>query len=224
MFSRLALVFCCALLLAGAAIAAHRELSAQSVLATDSTGFFDQMVASTPALALSYRSLDALNQRCANVVGGLYGNLQPADTTDAARSHCLQLARATIADMPTYALGWYAASLFSFQLGNPAQGTELLAKAQKIGRHEQWIAEARVQLAEDHLAELSDDALAGHVQDLELLARSARGVRSIAYRYVTQPDFRERITLIVEQLSPEDQIRFVANVRHAAQQFGIAAQ
>ena len=58
-------------------------------------------------------------------------------------------------------------------------------------------------------------ARATHQRDLALLVQSQRGIATIARRYVAQPDFRERITAIVEALPQADQVRFLANVKEA---------
>ncbi|MBJ6989226.1 hypothetical protein [Devosia sp. MC521] len=188
---------------------------------TTDESFFETLLGHDKSQAISYRSTDDILRRCINVAGGLYGALQPEQWQELARFNCLETADNAVAQMPSYALGWYAKSLFSYQLGQPQAAEAALVQAQHVGRHEQWIAEGRVQLAEDHFTTLSPAALSGHQQDLELLAKSARGVASVARRYATQPDFRERITLIVEQLPPEDQVRFLTNVRRATQTFGM---
>lgn len=224
MLGRASLIAVSIALLSGAGVVAQREIGAQAVAGLSDMSFFNAMAVGDGSLPLSYRLTDALTQRCVNVVGGLYGTLQPDDTALEAKGNCLTLARQAVADMPTYALGWYASALLAYQLERNEEADAALVMSQQVGRHEQWVAEARVQLAEDHLSSLSQQALDGHAEDLQLLARSARGVRSIAYRYVTQPNFRERITLIVEQLSPEDQIRFIGNVRNAAQIYGMVVQ
>ena len=87
----------------------------------------------------------------------------------------------------------------------------------KTGRTEQWVASLRVGLSEAHRQQLDAAALATSDRDLALLATSRSGVALIAYRYVNEPDFRERITAIVEALPGEDQENFLSRVRQLAQ-------
>lgn len=221
MFSRVVLFFVSVSLLATSVIAGQRELAGLAQVGATDENFFETVLAHDHSLPPSYKSADSILRRCINVVGGLYGALQPVERMELARWNCLDQADTAIARMPSYALGWYAKALFSYQLGEPKAGEAALIKAQQTGRHEQWIAEGRVQLAEDHFSTLSLAALSGHQKDLELLAQSARGVASVARRYTTQPEFRERITLIVEQLPPEDQVRFLNNVRRTTQTYGM---
>ncbi|MBJ6989221.1 MULTISPECIES: hypothetical protein [unclassified Devosia] len=223
MLSRVMLVFVTGSLLATSVVVGQRELSSLVQAGIPDPDFFEAVLADEVSPSLSYRASDDLLRRCVNIVGGLYGALQPEERTARARAICLDIANQTVEAMPSYALGWYAKSLFSYQLALTENGDAALISAQQIGRHEQWIAEGRVQLAEDHFSSLSPQAQAGHEQDLELLAQSRRGVASVAHRYVTQPDFRERITSIVEKLPPEDQTRFLNNVRRATLEFGMVA-
>lgn len=179
------------------------------------------MAAASSSPSLSLSGTDEILRRCVDVVGGLYGRLQPEAMAQAAQSNCLALARSAVGAMPTYPFGWYAVALFSYRVGAAEDGEQALVRAQQVGAHEQWLAEGRVRLAEEHFEDLGSMALAGHRADLELLARSRRGVASIAYRYVSDPGFRERITAIVETLPNEDQVRFVSNVSRAAERYGI---
>jgi hypothetical protein len=224
MFSRVVLALASFALLATGVVVGQRELSGLVQVGTTDENFFQASLAGDRTEALSYRSVDGILQRCVNIVGGLYGALQPGERVELARLNCLETAEKAVAQMPSYALGWYSKSLFSYQLGQLQAGDFALVQAQQVGAHEQWIAEGRVQLAEDHFATLSPAALAGHQRDLALLAQSGRGVASVARRYVSQPDFRERITGIVEQLPPEDQVRFLNNVRRATQTLGMVMQ
>lgn len=221
MLSRFVLILLSGSLLVTSIVLGQRELSASPLVGTTDDNFFEAALVGDGVDPLSYRTTDEILRRCINVVGGLYGALQPTERIELARINCLAKAERATSQMPSYALGWYAKSLFSYQLGQIEHGNIALVRAQQIGPHEQWIAEGRVQLAEDHFDILSPAALTGHLRDLELLARSNRGVASIARRYVTQPAFRERITSVVEQLMPEDQLRFLNNVRRATQTLGM---
>ena len=96
----------------------------------------------------------------------------------------------------------------------PAMNAALVVSA-SVTPHEQWIAEARSRLAEEHYARLDPAARAAHDDDLELLVRTRQGVASIARRYVARADFRERIVSVVERMEAADQSRFLYNIRAA---------
>lgn len=222
MFTRVLLLLLTGSLLATSIAIGQREVSALTYLGANDSAFFDLALADDIHPTTSYSATNGLLQRCVNVVGGIYAALQPEERATRARENCLNRTDASLEDMPTHALGWYAKSLLSYKLGRPEAGEAALINAQVTGRHEQWLAEGRVQLAEDNLATLSPTAFEGHIKDLELLVQSRRGVASVAQRYATQPQFRERITSVAETLSAEDQLRFLNNVRSATRQFGLA--
>jgi hypothetical protein len=129
---------------------------------------------------------------------------------------CLAKADAIVAGTPSYSLAWYVGALSAALMGDWDGMNERLVRSQQTGQYEQWIGELRVALSEDYLPHLSAEASAGHDQDLEMLVQSGRGVQSIAARYVRDEAFRERITAIVETMSPLDQRRFLGNLRARA--------
>lgn len=180
--------------------------------------FFEMMAGPATDLPLSLRATERLLSRCVTVVGGFYGFVQPPTTSASAREGCLSLAREAVEAFPTYAFGSYALAQFLFARGEAGPANAALARSQDVGAHEQWVAELRVNLAEDQFERLSSEVLAGHERDLRLLALSGRGVRAIAARYIGNVAFRERITAIVETLPQENQRRFVSHVNSYAQQ------
>lgn len=117
---------------------------------------------------------------------------------------------------PSFAYGWYVFAMASSLNGNWIEFNRTLRQAQSTAPTEQWLAELRVGLAEDHFDRLEPDVLALHEQDLALLVRSQRGIASIAQRYVSSQTFRARITDIVETLDPASQQAFIDAVRAAA--------
>ena len=131
---------------------------------------------------------------------------------------CLAKADAIAAGSPTYSLAWYVGALSAALLEDWDGMNQRLIRSQQTGQYEQWIGELRVALSETNLAHLSPEARAGHDRDLEMLVQSGRGVRSIADRYINDEAFRERITAIVETMSPLDQRRFLGNLRAQAAQ------
>lgn len=209
-------------LAATGAVATMSELVlARSAAGTDAM-FFARAKDNGLAKPGSISGTTLVLKRCNDVVGGLMGALQPPDHARPARMACAQFSSDALARMPTNGLAALVGARLAFLNNDLATANGMLAHSQSVAAHEQWLAEARVAMAEDNFSQLSAQALEGHQKDLALLAQSARGVGTIAYRYVSDPGFRERITGIVEDLSPEVQQRFLDNVRRSARAFGFA--
>lgn len=220
-FSFITIIAVAFALVIGGTFGAHRELDLAFASSGSDGAFFSRTVEAPLPAPVAISSSNTILRRCANVVGGLYGRLQPPGLSQIARERCRDFAQSVLARMPTHGLAAFGVAQMQLALGETASGSEALRLSQGLTPHEQWLAEARVELAETHYASLSPDALEGHTADLALLARSNRGVRAIAYRYVSDPAFRERITSVVETLPGDVQTRFVSNVRRAAEAFGI---
>lgn len=215
----LPLVLCAGLVIAGSVLA-QRELALVQASAGSEQDVFNRFVDADLPAPGSISGTNRVIKRCAETTEGLYGALQPAQLTARARTHCLAFARRAVAAMPSNGFAYFLIAQSRFAEADMASANGALLRSYELAAHEQWLAEARVDLAEAHFQSLLPVVLEGHRSDLELLALSSRGVRSIAYRYVSDPGFRERITLIVETLPPEEQARFLSLVRRAATQYG----
>ena len=132
-------------------------------------------------------------------------------------THCEALADVITERAPNDSLAWYVGALAAAAAQDWPGMSKRLRASQISGPNEQWVAQPRASLAEDNFEHLDGAVLAGQEQDLKLLVSSGLGIRSIARRYVTNPEFRERIITIVETLPPLDQRRFATNVRLQAQ-------
>lgn len=205
-----------AMLAAAGAVTAYQEFE---VFATGGLGAADRFAAleqrayhDAPSLLAKRLVLDA----CVEAIGGLYGRMQTSAARTAVFQHCRNEADGIARDAPGYAYAYYVGALSAAGLGDTAGFNRRVLASQVTGANEQWVAELRANLVEDHLADVTPDVAKRHLADLRLLAGSARGVASISRRYVSQPDFRERITAIVETLSEAEQARFVAVVGHIA--------
>lgn len=205
-----------AMLAAAGAVTAYQEFE---VFATGGLGPADRFAAleqrayhDAPSLLAKRLVLDA----CVEAIAGLYGRMQGTQSRSAVLEHCRREADGIAREVPGYAYAHYVGALGSIGLGDSAGFNQRIRAAQVTGVNEQWIAELRVGLVEDHLADVTPEIAAHHAEDLRLLAGSARGVASISSRYVREPDFRERITAIVETLPEAEQQRFVTVVGQAA--------
>lgn len=165
---------------------------------------------------LSVGAHTVLMDSCLLALTSAYGRAQPTpDRLQVARA-CADRATAQTAVSPSFAYGWYVLAMASSQAGSWDTMNRALEMAQTVASREQWLAELRVALAEDNFDRLAPAALALHERDLALLVRSRRGISSIAERYVANPNFRARITDIVEQLDQDSQRAFIDAVRAAA--------
>jgi hypothetical protein len=165
---------------------------------------------------LSLGSHEQVLESCVRLFASVYVKTRPTAVRDHLAEACRGLARDSVADMPSYSFGWFVAAETSFFLHDSNTFNDALVRSQQAGSYEQWIAELRVALVEDHYDETSDAVRDGHASDLKMLVQSRHGVTSIARRYVDDPGFRERITALVETLPAADQRRFVQLVRQVA--------
>jgi hypothetical protein len=163
---------------------------------------------------LSRPAHDLILDDCVAVASSLYGLTMPTERRNAALNTCSSAATGFAAASPTYAYAHYVEALLAAERGDSSTLNAALGASRDLAPTEQWLAELRVKLAEDHLKQLQPAAIAGHEADLALLVISQRGIRVIARRYAALAGFRERITAIVETLPPEQQRRFVAALRN----------
>ncbi len=211
------LVLSLALIGAGAWVGL-REASPYFSGGVEETERFASLAGKPPQPGLSIASERLVLDNCVRTLSSLYARLQPAARVAEVSANCLKAADAIAQQNPSSSYAWYVGALTS-ELGGDTTGmNERLLQSQRTGPAEQWIAELRVPLGEDHLADLGPEARANHDRDLRMLVASRRGIASIADRYVKQDGFRERITAIVETMPEADQRRFVAQVGAAVQQ------
>lgn len=154
--------------------------------------------------------------RCTDALTSLRHLAQPRAIAAEVSGVCANLAEVTLRDDPSNSLAWLVMAIVRADEDDMQGFAADLQRSQQTAPAEQWIAGMRVELAETHRDELGDEALAFMDADLALMAESSAGVAAIAQRYVSQPDFRERITRIVETLSPRVQARFLSWVQAAA--------
>ena len=165
---------------------------------------------------LSPYSNKLLLNNCLEATAGPVGMAQPTSRRKTVLISCQSLAKDITSFMPTHAFAYYIGAFASAELKQYSEFNFQIAASQKTAPNGQWLAQFRVELVEENFEKITSATLSSHKQDLILLAKNASGVRSIATRYVSQPEFRERITELVETLSPKYQKSFVNNVRRAA--------
>ena len=207
-------------LLSAGAWTAVREAAPYFKAGIDDAERFASLARAEPAPGPSIASERLVLDNCVRTLSSLYGRLQPSDAKNQVGNHCLAAADAAATRNPSSSYAWYVGAMAAARSGDVAGMNDRLAMSQETGPYEQWIAELRVPLAEDHFDELTPDVRAHHDRDLEMMVASRRGIATIAGRYVSQPTFRERITAIVETMPEADQRRFVGRVTSAAGQGG----
>jgi hypothetical protein len=154
--------------------------------------------------------------RCVEAVSSTRHLVQPRSVSDAVRDNCTQLAEHALRQNPAHSLASLVMAVMRKDAGDLDGMVAALERSQDSAPAEQWLAGMRVELAESVRPEVGDNALNFMNDDLALMAQSYTGVVAIAERYVRQPDFRERITVIVDTLPEDVQARFLRWVEIAA--------
>ncbi|WMT86760.1 hypothetical protein NO932_17955 [Pelagibacterium sp. 26DY04] len=204
------------LLGAGGVYLAARELAPFRFSFAPSAQILARLAEDAPPVPPSVFGANVSLRICEEAMGALGFRLFPSGRIAAIASHCREAAREATGAMPSLSYGHLVEAMALFALGRSDEAGAALGRSQRVGANEQWIAERRVALAEDHYEILGAYGQTGHLNDLALLARSERGIGSVAARYVSNPGFRERATAVVETLPEDIQERFVSLVRSQA--------
>jgi hypothetical protein len=177
------------------------------------SGFRSKALTNTLDTGYSHYSAMRLMSSCASSLSSFEQQLaRPQDQTAFAQK-CKSFADAIIQTAPHHSFAWIVSAMSAQQAGDLGAMNAGLLKSQMIAPNEQWLAISRYQLASEHLDSLTPEAIAAYDADLALLAQSTFGVRAIAERYVSNPDFRDRITGIVSNLPNDTQRRFLNSVK-----------
>lgn len=216
---RAILVVSLALLGAGAWVG-WREAAPYFNGGIEDTERFASLATRAPSPGLSIASERLVLDNCVRTIFSVYARLQPSGRKAEVNDNCLTAADAIAKRSPSFSYAWYVGALTSALNRDIAGMNARLLQSQVTAPTEQWIAELRVNLAEDHLVELTSAVRANHDRDLRMLVATVRGITSIADRYVGQADFRDRITAIVDTMPEDDQRRFVSVVGAAAERGG----
>lgn len=158
---------------------------------------------------------------CLEAINSIYGRAQPSPRRQKALATCAELSAKIVTASPANAFAWFIGALAASGEGNVATMNDRLLHSRQTSPNEQWVAELRVELAENRLDDLDALNREGHELDLKLMTESYRGAQSIARRYINDVQFRERIVVLVETLPEATQARFVRNVRRAARELGL---
>lgn len=175
-------------------------------------GFYDHIASGSMQYAPSSYSRKLVLGDCSFALLNM-SRAGGVDQQSALARTCENISREIAGVMPTNSQAWYVNALAHARLGDVGNFRASYRRSRETGPNEQWIAENRARLAEDMFAELDADSLAYHEADLTMLASSRRGTRTLAERYASDEDFRERIINVVSRMPPERQRAFLNNVR-----------
>lgn len=220
-FNGLVLIVIALILGSSGAYLVAREMAPFDFSFAPRSEIFERLASEPAPVPPSIFGTNVALEICDETMSRLSFQLAPTERKSAVAISCLETAQYALSGAPSLSYGHFVASIAHFALGNAEPALLALERSQALGPNEQWIAERRVGLAEVHYDALGDYAGAGHLADLGLLAQSRRGIRSIAARYVANPQFRERVTAVVETLPVEIQRRFVSIVRTEARNIGV---
>jgi hypothetical protein len=165
---------------------------------------------------LSYYGHKRLMLGCMQSMTGLWYSVADESRRQTLAKNCLDYALQYTAKTPIDSFGWVVAARASFIVDDTDGMNRYLAYSKATGPNELWIAAHRVELAEGARAYLSLASRTNADSDLAVMVASFTGIRGVAQRYLSDSEFRERITRIVERLPERDQRRFIGNVRSAA--------
>ncbi|MCP4182723.1 MAG: hypothetical protein GY761_05320 [Hyphomicrobiales bacterium] len=209
------------LLLVIASFATYYELRPFIGAGSDRNARYQAYAESRRSSGLSTFSKDVILRDCLSVVTSIHGRMQSEAHRKKVMHNCQNEVKNITRYTPTHSFAWFTQALIASELSEVGKMNEGLNNSRLTGPNEQWIAEVRVELSEKNYSKLNPINVAGNDQDLLMLVKSRRGVKTIARRYIQKPEFRARIATLVEELTEENQLQFVNNVRRAARNMGL---
>jgi hypothetical protein len=198
----------CAVLLVTATYATVRELGpfATENLSERSTVTATAMGMLEPALSL--QSQTNFLYHCRVAMTSITGRVQPTTIRRAILDVCRDGSQQIVANSPGFSVAWYTGALVASFTGEQAAMREWLSQSYATGPFEQWIAELRVDLAEDHFAQLTPQLVELHLADLRMLLSGDPGRRFLAPRYINFPGLRGRVDTILAGMDASGASRF----------------
>jgi hypothetical protein len=196
------------LLLIGGAYAAMREApgffsaswNERATLSALSTGMIEP--------AFSPQSQQSYFYACRIALTSISGRAQPSATRQNIAAQCLANADQVAAASPDLAIAWYTGALAASIAGDWPGMNQRLRQAYLTAPFEQWVAELRIDLAEDNYSHLDPDLEALHNTDLHLLLSQDTGRRFLAPRYYALAPLRSHIDALLPGMPEADSTRF----------------
>lgn len=193
----------------GGAFALSYELRPFLVDRNTSTSRVLELASGSTAGGLSLSATQALLLDCRVAMSTPAGQLQPARVRRDLAQNCLDASDAAVARSPTLSVAWATGALAAGMLDDGDGLSRRLVQSHASAPIEQWVAELRVTIADDHYRLLSAQARIGFDSDLRLLLSHEAGVAAIAHRYLALEDFRSRVDAVVYTMPPALREKFV---------------
>lgn len=168
----------------------------------------------------STQSRNLVLNDCLTALNSFYGLAQPSEERRRVTEQCREIAGDIAKQTPSMSLAWLVQATTGAERQDWASFNLDLQRSRFTAPNEEWLAALRVDLAERHLADLDAKSQADHRDDLRLMAQSTAGAAALAERYVAFPDFRDRVTPLIGDLSPNVQRAFLAAVTEAHKRQG----
>ena len=209
----LAVVVCGAVLAGFGVIETAREVGPYLNAGVRDEQRFGAVIAGNYLPAASSMSKDLVVSDCVAVPKTIFARAQPTARQAEFATRCRDIARAVVAEVPTFSAGWLALATASAKLGDLAGVSSGLVASQRTGADVHWLGERRVDLAVQHMDLLDDTAKAAYRLDLASLFDSPGGAEVLATRYLGNPAEQAIILDVGETVPASLQRRFLNKVR-----------
>lgn len=191
------------------------EAAPLAVPPASSPDYFPYMASSNASFGSSLYSRRRVLRDCYSGISMLHAVPQLLSPQDRKNfyAHCLDLAREGTRKAPLDSFAWTLQARIHAENGDFAAFNNAYEQAFLRGPHEYWLAAIRVSIAELFLANLDKNARKRHEADILTMGQTLAGQTWLAQNYRTRPEFRDRITPIIEQLPARSQRSFLSKVR-----------
>jgi hypothetical protein len=180
---------------------------------------FDALYNRSISPGLSTASKRLVLDNCVDAITSIYGRTQPPDRRKVVSEACLHVADTATAADPAFSYAWFVGGLAAERLGDLEGMAGRLAQSARVGSNEQWIAELRWPLFEQHYDALPEAARPLVEHDMLILLDDIDGSVLVADRYVRgDAPFKARVEATVEKTRETIQQRFLNNVKASLRQ------
>lgn len=122
---------------------------------------------------------------------------------------CRNIAANVAGRSPAMSLAWIVLAAAAARSDDMTTFNDSLVRSQLTAPNEGWLADLRLRQADAHLADLSDEAVAGYEGDLRVLTFDPYQIWTLARRYIADEPFRARMQVALETTPTVVQARFL---------------
>lgn len=180
---------------------------------TTNAARFDRLERNAPSSGLSSHSSKIALVDCNRALASFHGRIQPAERRKIVFEHCRDYAKKVLDRNPSDGLAWYVTAEASAGLEDYDGFNEALYMSHAVTAHEAWIADVRVRLSLEQLDRLSPAVRENVSADIATLTLSEDGAMRLSRIYTAGETQKDFIVTVVEALEPDQQRRFVRNLR-----------